>query len=220
MTSRRPIIYSILSAFVIAHCLAGCSILQPAARDRVVRVKALADLPFRSRNPGWENEARGLIEAASDYYEVEFGIRLVTQSVSAWPVNERVPSTPTLLARLQKQFPAESAEGYDVIVAFTGENVSRLLTAGRPRVDRIGNCRQGLARYMVVPTQRVFRYTGNNEQPTTDVVALIHEFGHVFGAEHVDDFNSIMHENFDYRSEFDAKNRAVIQNNRSCPFAK
>ena len=53
-----------------------------------------------------------------------------------------------------------------------------------------------------------------------DVVALIHEFGHVFGAEHVDDTASIMHESFGYRTEFDAKNRSVIRGNRACPFAQ
>jgi len=187
----------------------------------VVRVKALADVPFRNRNPRWGEEARGLIEAASDYYEEEFGIRLITQSVAAWPENKRVPSTPTVLARLQKQFPVTAADGsYDIVVAFSGENVSRILSDGRPRVDRIGNCSQGLARYIVLPTQRLFRYTGVHADPETDVLALIHELGHVFGAEHVEDFNSIMHENFDYRTQFDAKNRQIIQNNRSCPFAK
>ena len=65
-----------------------------------------------------------------------------------------------------------------------------------------------------------FATPGKPRELDSDVVALVHEVGHVFGAEHVDDFNSIMHENFDYRSEFDAKNRKIIQNNRSCPFAK
>lgn len=218
MISRRQTICSILSALL----LAGCSTFQPSAPERIVRVKALADPPFRSRNPGWAQEARGLIEAASDYYEEEFGIRLITESVAPWPEDERVPSTPTLLARLQRQFPVASADGrYDIVIAFTGENVSRILTAGRPRVDRIGNCRQGLARYIVLPTNKLFRYTG---QTTTDldpdVLTLVHEIGHVFGAEHVEDVNSIMNENFDYRSQFDAKNRTIIQNNRSCPFAK
>ena len=74
MISRRQTICSILSALY----LAGCSTFQASAPARIVRVKALADPPFRSRNPGWAQEARGLIEAASDYYEEEFGIRLVT----------------------------------------------------------------------------------------------------------------------------------------------
>ena len=126
MILRRPTICSILSVLA----LAGCSLLQPPAPQRIVRVKALVDQPFRTRNPVWAQDARGLIEAASDYYEEEFGIRLITQSVSAWPEGERIPSTPTLLARLQKQFPVAAADGsYDIVVAFTGENVSRILTA-------------------------------------------------------------------------------------------
>jgi hypothetical protein len=186
-----------------------------------VRVKVLADVPFRARNPGWVQEARGLIEAASDYYEREFDIRLISQSVSAWPDKDRIASTPSLLARLQKEFPLRSSDGsYDVIVVFTAENVSRYLTAGRPRVDRIGNCAQGLASYVIVPVGNIFHYKGPNEEPEHDVIAVIHEFGHVFGAEHVDDTQSIMHENFGYRTEFDAKNRAVIRQNRACPFAK
>jgi Matrixin. len=217
MISLRRTICSILSALA----LTGCSLIQASAPQRIVRVRALVDQPFRTRNSGWDREARGLIEAASDYYEEEFGIKLVTVSVSAWPEDERVPSTPTLLARLQKQFPAPSADGsYDIAIAFTGENVSRILTAGRPRVDRIGNCSQGLARYIVLPTRKPFHYTGQTSDLDADVIALIHEIGHVFGAEHVEDINSIMNENFDYRSQFDAKNRSIIQNNRACPFAK
>ncbi len=217
MILRRPTICSILSVLA----LAGCSLLQPPAPQRIVRVKALVDQPFRTRNPVWAQDARGLIEAASDYYEEEFGIRLITQSVSAWPEGERIPSTPTLLARLQKQFPVAAADGsYDIVVAFTGENVSRILTAGRPRVDRIGNCSQGLARYIILPTRKPFRYTGQTSDLDPDVMALVHEIGHVFGAEHVEDIHSIMNENFDYRSQFDAKNRSIIQNNRACPFAK
>jgi len=217
MILRRPTICSILSALL----LAGCSVFQSTAPERVVRVKALVDQPFRTRNPGWDHEARGLIEAASDYYEEEFGIRLITQSVTPWPEDERVASTPTLLARLQKQFPVASADSsYDIVVAFTGENVSRIITDGRPRVDRIGNCSQGLARYIVLPTRKLFRYTGRTVDLDPDVITLVHEIGHVFGAEHVEDINSIMHENFDYRTEFDAKNRTIIQNNRACPFAK
>ncbi len=217
MISHRQTICSILSALLFA----GCSIFQASKAQRVVRVKALADPPFRTRNPGWDKEVRGLIESASDYYEDEFGIKLITQSVSPWPENERVPSTPTLLARMQKEFPITSADGgYDLVIAFTGENISRILAAGRPRVDRIGNCSKGLARYIVLPTRKLFRYSGQTTEFDPDVLTLVHEIGHVFGAEHVEDIDSIMNEYFDYRSQFDAKNRTIVQNNRSCPFAK
>ena len=217
MITRRRIICSILSAFA----LSSCSLLGPDTSQRLVRVKVLADIPFRERNPNWTEEARDIVEAASDYYEREFDIRVMPQSVSGWPVAERVDSTPALLSMLQKEFPIRSNDGsYDLIVSFTAENTSRYLTAGRPRVDRIGDCTQGLSNYIVVPISKTFHYQGASAEPGFDVIALIHELGHVFGAEHVEDTTSLMHENFGYRTEFDAKNRAVIQKNRSCPFAK
>ena len=217
MITRRRIICSILSALF----LSSCSSIAPEAPQRLVRVKVLADVPFRARNPNWAEEARGIVEAASDYYEREFDIRIMTQSVSAWPATERVDSTPALLSMLQKEFSVGSNDGkYDLIVSFTGENTSRYLTAGRPRVDRIGDCAKGLSNYVVVPVTKIFHYQGANAEPNFDVIALIHEVGHVFGAEHVEDTTSLMHENFGYRTEFDAKNRAVIRKNRSCPFAK
>jgi len=217
MTTRRLTIYSILSAFLIL----SCSAIGPETKQRLVRIKALADVSFRARNPEWQREARALIEAASDYYEREFDIRLVTQSVLPWPENERVPSTPELLVRLKKDFAVATKSGdYDLIVAFTAERMSRVLTTGRPRVDRIGDCTQGLANYVIVPVTTVFRYRGPNAEPELDEIALIHELGHVFGAVHVEDPNSLMTEDLAYRTEFDAKNRAAIQKNKFCAFAK
>ena len=216
MTTPRRIICSILSVFA----LSACALFGPDVPQRPVRIKVLVDAPFRARNQRWDQEARGLIEAASDFYEREFDLRLLTHSVSPWP-NERVSSTVELLTLMQKQFPLQSKPAdYDLLVAFTGENLNRYLSAGRPRVDRIGNCAQGLGSYVVVPVSKIFNYRGMNAEPELDVVALIHEIGHIFGAEHVQDINSLMHEDFSYRSDFDRKNREVIRKNRLCPFAK
>ena len=217
MTTRPRIICFILSAFFFA----SCALFNDTPRQRVVRVKAFADPAMRQRNPGWENEVRGLVEAASDYYEREFDIRLVTQSAAAWPTTQRIASTVDLLIQLKRDFPlARKEPDHDLIIAFTSEPVSRYIPAGRPRVDRIGNCREGLSYYAVIPVRDVFRYRGVSGEITYDTVALIHELGHVFGAEHVTDTLSIMNEQFDYRTEFDMKNRSVILKNRNCPFAK
>jgi hypothetical protein len=189
--------------------------------QRVVRVKALADPAFRTRNPDWREELRGLIEATSDYFEREFDIRLIAQSTLAWPAEERIPSTTTLLLRLQRDFPPSTNDGtFDLIIGFTAEPISRYFASGRPRVDRIGDCKQGLGTYVVMTSSQVFRYLGAQHDPDPDIIALIHELGHIFGAEHVNDQSSIMHEDRGYRTEFDAKNRAVVLKNRACPFAK
>ncbi len=216
MTTRRRITCCILSALLVA----SCSIVSDEPPQRVIRVKALADPSFRARNAHWSDEMRGRIEAASDYFEREFAIRLVTQSTAAWPTEERIPSTPALIAKLKRDFPADKKSGYDLVIAFTAERVSRYTVEGRSRVDHIGDCQRGLGNYVVVSANDVFRYTGSQDDLDYDTVALIHELGHIFGAEHVQDTNSIMNEDFDYRSEFDMKNREVILRNRACPFAK
>jgi hypothetical protein len=180
----------------------------------------LGDVSLRARNSRWIEEVRGLVEATSDYYEREFGIRLVTHSVSPWPLEDRIRATPDLLTKLQTDFPKAENHNYDLVIAFTAAGLSRYERAGRPRVDRIGNCQQGLGSYIVVPVSRVVHYAGPRNDPELEIVALIHEIGHIFGAEHVNDIASIMHENFDYRTQFDATNRAVIERNKLCPFAK
>jgi hypothetical protein len=217
MTTRRRIICFILNAL----CLSSCAVFAPEPPQRVVRVKALADVSFRARNSRWPDEARGLIEAASDYYEREFGIRFVAQSAVPWPAKERIRSTVDLLARVEQDFPSQKKDGsYDLIVVFSAEGLSQYFVAGRPRVDRIGNCQQGLGNYVVTPVNKPFRYAGAHAEPEPDVITLIHELAHIFGAEHVEDRASIMHEDLGYRTEFDNKNRSIIAKNKLCPFAR
>lgn len=217
MTTRRRIICSILSALF----LSSCAVLAPEPPQRVVQVKALADVSFRARNSRWPDEARGLIEAASDYYEREFGIQFVAESIVPWPAQERIRSTVDLLAKVEQDFPARNKDGtYDLIVVFSAEGLSQYFVAGRPRVDRIGNCQQGLGNYVVTPVNKPFRYAGAHAEPEPDVITLIHELAHIFGAEHIEDRASIMHEDLGYRTEFDDKNRSIIAKNKLCPFAK
>lgn len=216
MITLRRIICCILSGL----SLSSCSAVGSPATQRVIQVKVLGDVSLRARNSRWIEEVRGLVEAASDYYEREFGLRLVTHSVSPWPLEERIRATPDLLAKLQNDFPKTGNHNYDLVIAFTAEGISRYQRAGRPRVDRIGNCQQGLGSYVVVPISRVLHYGGAHNDLELEVIALIHEMGHIFGAEHVNDLASIMHEDFGYRTEFDAKNRAVIERNKLCRFAK
>jgi hypothetical protein len=98
MTTRRLIICCTLSVLL----LSSCTLLVDEKPQRVVRVKALADPAFRERNPRWDEEVRGLVQAASDYYEKEFGVRFITQSTAAWPQTERFSSTAAVLVRLNK----------------------------------------------------------------------------------------------------------------------
>jgi hypothetical protein len=192
----------------------------PTAPERIVRVKLLADATLREKDPRWRETLAGLLEAASDFYGREFGIRFAAQKIDAWELEESSSYVVTLMKRLAQKYPLRDQNGsYDLIVGFTGDRLA-IYSGGRGMTNRFGNCAEGLANYVVTSVAGPFRYTGYNPEPNLDVVALIHELGHVFGAVHVKDPSSIMHENFDYRSQFDAGSREIILKNKYCPFGK
>ena len=194
MTTLLRITCFILSVVAVP----SCALLFDPPFERVVRVQALADPSFRGRNPRWTEELRARIEAASVFFEREFEIRYVTVNTAAWPERERFDSTAGLMVKLKQDFPTQKKDGaFDLIVAFTAEPISRYLPTGRPRADRIGDCRVGLGNYVVTTVSGIFRNRPENPELDYDTVALIHELAHIFGAEHVQDTASIMNESFD-----------------------
>ena len=188
------------------------------APERTVRVKLVGDAALREKDPQWRETAAGLLRAASDFYRREFDINFVAVGVEPWQMEESSRFVVTLMKRLVQAYPAKDQD-YDLLVGLTGERLTFYM-GGRGMVNRFGNCRDGLGNYVVSSVTAPYRYTGVKAEPTLDVVALIHEFGHVFGAEHVKDINSIMNEDFDYRSDFDAKSRGIIAKNKLCAFGK
>ena len=200
----------------------SCTLIDPPPVDRmrIVRIQALGDPKLMEEDPRWMQTVKGLIEATSDYFEREFGIRFVVKKIAPWPLAEQTTSTLVLITRLKEKVPLKDRAGsYDLIIGFTGETVS-LYVSGRARVDRIGNCSLGLGNYMVSSVTSSFQYQGSDSEIEWDVLALIHEMGHIFGAKHTNDSTSIMYRDFAYKTEFDQRSRDVILRNRLCPFGK
>ncbi len=214
MTTRLRISCFILSLLLFS----GCAVLRDETPERTVRVKLVADAKLGEKDPRWRETAAGLLRSASDFYEREFGIKFVAVEIAPWEMAEGSQFVVTLMKRLVQAYPIKD-QSYDLLIGLTGERVTFYM-GGRGMVNRFGNCRDGLANYVVSAVTAPYRYTGATKEPTLDAVALIHEFGHVFGAEHVKDTNSIMNEDFDYRSDFDAKSRGIILKNKFCPFGK
>ncbi len=223
MSSFSPMMRRLLTIGCASSVLllAGCA--RPWEDDtfrkvRIVRVKLVADPALRRADPSWRDTAKDLLRAASDYYEDNFGIRLAHQSTGAWHVAGTTTSSVTLMKRLKRSFPrAGGDQPHDVVIGLTRQPLN-FYKGGRARADRFGNCTQGLGNYIVSHVGESFDY--HDGDLTHDAVAVIHEMGHLMGAVHTDDPESVMHRDFDLRTGFDAPNRAIVMANRLCPFAR
>lgn len=214
---RLLIIWSVFSGLVLVGCTAG-HLGRTSPPVRVVKVKLVADPALRRGEPRWRDTAEDLLRAASEYYEEMFGIRLAHQATESWRVEGTTTSSVTLMRRLKRSYPrAGGRQPHDVVIGLTRQPLN-FYRGGRARADRFGNCTEGLGNYIVSHVGESFEY--DDGELTHDAVALIHEMGHLFGAVHTDDPESVMHRDFDLRTGFDAPNRAIVSKNRLCPFAE
>jgi hypothetical protein len=194
--------------------------LSTAPPDRIVKVKILADPRIRAANLRWRNDLKEKFTAAADFFEREFNILFVAGEIQAWPLEEPVTSTAELMKYLKKQVPlSDKGVSYDIVIAFTA--LPGRISAGHARVDEIGDCQAGLGNYLAISAIEPLRIREpGSAYDNWDVLTLIHELGHLFGAEHVNDRSSIMAVNFNPQTDFDRRNREIILQNKFCPFRK
>lgn len=167
--------------------------------------------------PQWRDTASDLLDAVSDYWENEFSIRLKVVSIEPWPLEQTTSSSVTLMEFLRQAYPRDGGRARaDIVIGLTRQRVN-FYGGGRARADRLGDCKNGLGNYIVSYVMEPFVYS--RDEVNHDVLALVHELGHLFGATHTSDPESVMNGNFAFRTDFDPRNRAVVMQNRLCPFA-
>jgi len=200
--------------------VSSCAFLRPATPERLVKVKLVVDRRVRESNVSWRSHISRKFRAAADFFDDEFGIRLAVEGIHPWTPEEPVTSTGDLLKLLKAQVRlTDGRESFDLIVGFT--QLPGRVMPGHARVDEIGNCATGLGNYIALAVADTRGYGDDGQlRGDTDVQSLIHEIGHIFGAEHVEDRDSIMAVYFKPYSDFDKKNRDVISKNKFCAFRR
>ena len=195
----------------------------PAPKLREIKVLAVADIEYRNRFPDWQERVKGLVGAASRYYESEFGLRFTVLACKPWEFNARYqPSMEEKLVSLQK---IELGQA-DLLIAFV-----------RSVQHRENGAAIGwgfwLCEYMLVTDLWPELVDGAQLMPLVcrqilkkpgfgSTMTLIHELGHLFGAFHVDNAESIMYFStmkiVPPRIQFDDVNRQVILATRDVDF--
>jgi tetratricopeptide (TPR) repeat protein len=162
---------------------------------REVSAKILADEEFR-RDPGWKTVAENCLCEASADFERLFGIRMIIRGYENWASDNSAKSLDALAEDVDAHF---DKHDFDLLLVMTAQE----------------NRDETLVGYTLFKEGIVFlKVTG--DRPAM-LRTLKHELGHVFGAVHVSDPDSVMN-CFVQGDSFDALNERVIALNRERSF--
>jgi len=165
------------------------------AEIRTVRVKVLGDEEYRL-DSRWAASADDLLRVVSADFEQTFGLRFLPIAHDEWISDDRKQSLEALAEELDARMDKGDA---DVVVAITAQ---KNLAAG---YSGFAQFREALILIRAAPDRDELART------------LIHEFGHLFGAVHVDDPASVMGQFIQTRG-FDALNLRAVRLNRDRSF--
>lgn len=192
---------------ILGIVCAGFPVALFAAEMREVKI-GIAVTPGFKQSKDWKQKFEKRLAYTSKIFEREAQIKLTAAAYWDWMASEDLDSG-DLLDHVITNFPLR---GVDLIIG-----LSRL--SEMPDLDKINDLHVlGRARpfsgYMVV------RYPNNPLFKIQEETVLSHELGHVFGAIHTQDPNSIMAPIVDKQipTQFDGVNREILQLTRDIRF--
>jgi tetratricopeptide (TPR) repeat protein len=185
-----------LSAMVLI--LFGLGLAGPTAsgaETRNVGIRILADEETRAIS-GWQAGISAAVSAVSKDFERLFGIRFFIEGFSGWPSEDSINSLDLLLDGLEAQ--AEKGNS-DIVLAFTAQETP-------------ASSLRGYSLYK----EGIILCLFTDDTPGLERI-LKHELGHMFGAVHIADPESVM--GYFIRGEgFDALNAEAIRLNKDRTF--
>ncbi|RKY88249.1 hypothetical protein DRQ09_03155, partial [candidate division KSB1 bacterium] len=210
MTFKYRILLNIY--LLILLIISGVDIVLSRERDslRIIEVTAAADEEFRSQY-NWIEEIRNRMEFVSKVFEQEVGIRFNVIHFRKWNSDNSINIMQLLIRELKKNIPKE---GSDIVIGFTSQ-YSKNFSGDYD--DYIAGLAYSFQDYVLIRTVR-----SENWNRLRKYQSIIHELGHLFGAVHVKDVSSIMHNPIvSLRAmKFDKYNKQIIKITKKRDFNK
>lgn len=155
---------------------------QAAANDpkknNVIQVVLAVDDDELTAKPIWEKRYRQRLAAASQVLEYHTGLRIEVVAQTTWQSNNRITDFEQSLTEFEQSVRPEGAT--DLVIGFTSQYE---LQRGR---IHLGGTRGLFASHILI------RERSKRMSETEKLEVLVHELGHVLGANHSNDDNSVM----------------------------
>jgi hypothetical protein len=188
--------------------------LRRSFRDkRVVTVKLLVDRTIVERRSDWIDYVQELLAAASESYQVSFGIELRLHGVVEWKVDRKLKAVDALLDDVR----GRPREGADLLLAITDKPMPN------------GEAGPGDAPSADSPENGAYALIFAHGRKHPHLRTMLHEVGHIFGATDIEDSTSEAYQGGSWMSYsasadgaipwIDEQNRRAIIERKSLPFA-
>lgn len=159
---------------------------QPSFYGRELKVIALADDTYR-RIPDWKKRIRTVMAGVSTFYESELSIRFTVVETRIWTYRALEHKVEDRWSAVLAVEPHEA----DLVIGFVG------LGDFRSDASQDAAAYTGLLGRADFFAQHAMVSGWSDHHENREITTLIHELGHVFGAFHVADPNSVMQPGYD-----------------------
>lgn len=193
MTSMKNIL--VATVVVLGMAVAALPSEVKPEVQRTVKVKIAVDEEFR-RRPYQFLETRKWVNAASQFFEKNFGVDFQVDELKSWNSDN---SKGTFSGLIQNLYEKMDRGESDIVLGFTGQ------IRGESEVSGVASYRHGYALVKRMKNEYLIRVT------------VVHEFCHLFGAVDLENERSVMNKD-EPQLECDEFTRAVICLHKNRPF--
>lgn len=191
--------------------LNNCSLHQNRSSGpiRILKLMIVADQKYRNEINNWKKEVAYITNIASKALNSQkVGIKLKITGFADWQKDtEENTDIKNMVNELKNDFPRKRNSNFDLVVGFTSHKLKNAI--GAANMDG----------YLLISNTWNFRIKIlPSEQPLLFVQILLHEIGHIFGCEDIDNEKSVMNRNVSLLRtaviSFDKKNLKIMRTNR------